>query len=595
MERYGVAIGLFIVTIAVISITAIALADPGDPWWDENWEYRQELNISANATCGTLTDYQFNFILNFSNGISNADTIYTNGHSQPDFDDVRFLNQTGDTLQPYWFEYINIGSDASVWVNFSTIATTGTTYYVYYGNLNVPNVSSGNTTFPIFDNRSVVAFWSMDEAYWDGTPGEAIDRIGNSNGVREGSANTTVGRFKRCGTFDRTTNDRVACGTSATLNIQERLTVDAWIKPKEELNSSTGYDPIIISRFSQWFFGIRPAAGGKAWVGYWDSVGAYIQMYGIKAVWGPTWHHVAIRFDNVSDTLDFFVNGSLDKTNPTNGKCLKNIAAGLLRIGDYNSANYWNGKLDEIHIFNTSLTNHDIEALSEGYMLNMSGYFNVRKYSTCNPEIVIAYGSEESFHGPPAEPVTNLSVEDIGGGCVNISWTAGVNSTGSHVEMGIGDCIATVESGEPIYNGSANYTIKCGISLDFTEYCFTVWAYNASGHHSESECKCIGGTGLMFIGYSIICIGLSAIAFWRRWTWVYMLAAIAWFGFGGYGLSGHSTGEIQWVFGWVGIAAGFILIMAPAWNSYKEKQAGQETQTDRSYDEELDEIYKETE
>lgn len=74
------------------------------------------------------------------------------GYGLTDFGDVRFTTDDGATELPYYIQD-KIDSDyAMFWVNCSTIGTTDTTIYIYYGRQAATTTSDGANTFIDFDD-----------------------------------------------------------------------------------------------------------------------------------------------------------------------------------------------------------------------------------------------------------------------------------------------------------------------------------------------------------------------------------------------------------------------------------------------------------
>lgn len=72
-----------------------------------------------------------------------------------DFSDLRFTAADGTTLLDYWIESVSGATPnqlATVWIEFDSIGTASTTFYMYYGNAAAATVSSGPNTFPFFDD-----------------------------------------------------------------------------------------------------------------------------------------------------------------------------------------------------------------------------------------------------------------------------------------------------------------------------------------------------------------------------------------------------------------------------------------------------------
>ncbi len=130
---------IFFMTIFVNSIS-------GANWWNPNWEYRQELNISLDS--GTSPqDYQTNLILNTSN--VGANFSFTNTCN-----DLRFVNLTNNQLIDYWIESCSsANNNASIWIKVPVnLTTSGYLLYMYYGNNAVSNLSNGENVFDFFDD-----------------------------------------------------------------------------------------------------------------------------------------------------------------------------------------------------------------------------------------------------------------------------------------------------------------------------------------------------------------------------------------------------------------------------------------------------------
>jgi hypothetical protein len=131
------------------SVTATFVTPEG---WLQGWTYRKPVTLSRAS--GAVTNYQMRLLVGETSGASGED-VDCNGHIQADFDDLRFTRLDGTTLLDYWIESITGSTPnqlATVWVEFDTIDTTATTFYMYYGNVNAPAASHGDNTFLFFDD-----------------------------------------------------------------------------------------------------------------------------------------------------------------------------------------------------------------------------------------------------------------------------------------------------------------------------------------------------------------------------------------------------------------------------------------------------------
>lgn len=563
-------------------------------WWNESYGNRQKLTISANDSCANLSYYQIEFNVSAETGTSTGNTIYTNGSAQDDFDDVRFVDRWGVYQQDYWIETVTSGVNATFWVNFSLIEDVGTDYYIYYGNNSVGNISSGVDTFKMFDvnaSGGLHNFWHFDEASYSGVAGEVIDECNDGEGVRYGDATTTTaGKFFNASTYDGT-DDYILTNSSkptlGTLGIALEFWENSSVTNPIGLYDS---DPGTALTLRNYAAGIAEWQNDNPENAFTSDAGAWV-------------HWIFIYYHGTDNMIAEYKNGAL--TDATTGASATDFAWNEFGFGGINkgATSDFTGQIDEFRVWevdNIDDTSTLIEVASSGdyYMENMSSYFNFRQYSQCDPTTpyTVTFGGGEVLTvGCPSD----LVITQLGGDEVQLNWTAGAYNNNFMVRMQTDSYPTSITDGQLVYYGSNNSTVDDGLSLDITTYYYRVWGEN-SGIYSDCYAEnTIGGEYMLFLTYGLICLGLSGLAFWRRWTWVYMLAAIAWFGFGAYGLSGHTTGEIQWVFGWVGTAAGLVLIMAPLWNFYKDKReaeadraARREEESGYSYDAELDEIYK---
>lgn len=120
----------------------------GGSWYDENWDYRQPVEIS-NALGTTLTDFQI--IVN-----TGTSGLVAAGKMNSNCSDIRFANSTGTTF-PYWIGEGTCNSlvGTQIYIKVNSIGSSGNEddIYMYYGNVGVSDVvSNGTNTFEFFDD-----------------------------------------------------------------------------------------------------------------------------------------------------------------------------------------------------------------------------------------------------------------------------------------------------------------------------------------------------------------------------------------------------------------------------------------------------------
>ncbi|MGF3554940.1 MAG: DUF2341 domain-containing protein, partial [Thermoplasmatota archaeon] len=130
--------------------------DPAS-WWDTNWKYRREINISENSG-SSLENYQVLITLNTQNLISE-------GKMKEDCADIRFIDSDSSTKLSYWIEGDCNTSSTKIWVKIPEIlASSNKIIYVYYGNPNADSENNGDSTFEFFDDFDEA---NLNDTKWD--------------------------------------------------------------------------------------------------------------------------------------------------------------------------------------------------------------------------------------------------------------------------------------------------------------------------------------------------------------------------------------------------------------------------------------------
>lgn len=153
-------------------------------------------------------------------------------------------------------------------------------------------------------------------------------------------------------------------------NVGSKFTVSAWATMDGDRN---GVYPIMISKW-------HDDPGREFLIGYHDiSEVMYFQIYddsddstcSVSSDFKPTfgeWFHVAASYDG-EDTIKIYINGQLNKT-ATGCTGDHSTAISHVTIGTFDTSgtnNIWNGSIDEVIIFNRTLTADQI------YQIHMEG------------------------------------------------------------------------------------------------------------------------------------------------------------------------------------------------------------------------------
>lgn len=120
--------------------------------WLSGWRFRKSITLSRAS--GAVTNYQMRLLVGESSGATGED-VDCGGSCKSDFSDLRFTTSDGQTLLDYYIQDTSGASPnglADIWIEFDSIGTGATTFYMYYGKSNATAVSSGVNTFVFFED-----------------------------------------------------------------------------------------------------------------------------------------------------------------------------------------------------------------------------------------------------------------------------------------------------------------------------------------------------------------------------------------------------------------------------------------------------------
>jgi len=369
------------VATCLLFLTSTASAS----WWDVNWKYRREITITN--VNGTLTNYQILVQLNSSN--------FNFSHAQENGSDIRFVASDDETLLSHWIEVWNsTNQSAKIWVNVSEV-TEGTKIFMYYGNENATDVSDVNATFiRVIDG--VVGAWHFDEG--NGTI--AHDTSGEGNDGTLYDANTTNddgntppqwidGKFGKALSFDGV-DDYVEVPDDESLDITDEITIEAWVKPRGDYTDL--FYPTIVRKEMSYALRFHHSDGslqGFIWSG-----GKLNATNTLSGAWNTTiWSCFVFVYDG--QYLRLYRNG-VEAVSPKACTGTIDVTNNNLGIGANGNGEYpFNGTIDEVYIYNKSLSGEEISDLYNNYGYTTPNYPNkvlVRKYT--EPEPVAIVGDE---------------------------------------------------------------------------------------------------------------------------------------------------------------------------------------------------------
>lgn len=209
-------------------------------------------------------------------------------------------------------------------------------------------------------SNGLVAYWRMEES---ATP--SLDSSGgNNSGTWNGNVASAVGKFGSATTFDGT-GDYVS--TSDFFH-SDSLTICAWINGTTlDANVRT----IVAKRNSsgvtagdaEWAFTV---SSGKLQYTNWDSgASTIIDATANTTLSTGTWYHGCIVQNGANKPYSFFLNGAIDGSGTQSSSTTRNTTS-LIQIGvrtNNNDNRYWNGKIDDVRIYNRALSPTEVAKL----------------------------------------------------------------------------------------------------------------------------------------------------------------------------------------------------------------------------------------
>lgn len=216
---------------------------------------------------------------------------------------------------------------------------------------------SDNSISSVVTVAGLVAAYSFDA----GTGTTVADVSGNGlTGTIVGATWTTGGKYGNALSFNGTSN-YVDLGNPTLLQITGSMTWSAWVKAA----ANPADDGQIIAKSDDntgWQFKTSPDTGPHTFGVAVSTGSSHAQRYSTTVRSLNTWYHVAGVYNATAQTLDIYVNGTLD-----NGVLAGSIPSSQsnanvnVNIGRRTGGFYFNGVLDEIRIYNKALSQSEIQ------------------------------------------------------------------------------------------------------------------------------------------------------------------------------------------------------------------------------------------
>jgi hypothetical protein len=336
--------------------------------------------------------------------------------------------------------------------------------------------SSGAVRFKVPNNLGLVGYWSFNE----GTSTIAGDFSGNgNNGSMSGFSNPstatsgwTDGRLGNALVFDGS-DDHVTVPDSPSLSITGDITVSLWFKTAGGVVGDRLIDPrssTASNTFNMLFL------GGDT-VAFTIDTGAGVSSQSPTSYSDNNWHHVVGKWDG-SD-IYLYVDGVQVDSDPQTGS-MDNLSAPLI-IGDrFDFVGPFNGSIDEVRIYNRSLSEDEVYGL---YQASRSFYST---NASQNTRITDGLVGMWSFNGQDIDWATGKAYDRSGQG--NNGTVVGMSTSSSPVAGRVGQALS-FEGGQGVNSG--DITTFDGLSA----FTCTFWMYYDSTKNVDETISIIRKDG----------------------------------------------------------------------------------------------------
>lgn len=274
---------------------------------------------------------------------------------------------------------------------------------------------------------NLVAHWKLDE----GSGTNAADSAGNVDGtLTNGPVWVDDGRLCKALDFDGD-NDRITFPHNATMSLTS-FTLTAWI------NSDTvaaGYRGIVSKGTSgnDWNYWLGMDGdeidfgfyNGSDWPSYRSSSNLSVD----------TWYHFAGTFDNTTDEIFLYLNGTEVLSTSTTDTPTTNTQSGWIGTDQENKD--WDGEIDDVRIYNRALTASEIQSLAATYKvidLGTASEDHSLGLSINDSEQIAGYDEDSATGDTDAwlcEECAFTSISTFAGG--SVSEALGINDSGEVV------------------------------------------------------------------------------------------------------------------------------------------------------------------
>ena len=222
---------------------------------------------------------------------------------------------------------------------------------------NVTTSETANGTGMIVPNldNSLLSWWRMDDV---NSSGDVVDYMGRNNGTHVGNvAQVDNGKFGKAFAFDGDGDYVQFAANQGPISGIGPFSLIAWIK-----TFSGGTPYIIQQRDVGGVDGEYVLQLSSGTVNYWDYNGGYgYNFASTKTVNDNSWHMVSFTRNSTHGSI--YIDGLVNATSAVSPKSLSSSLDLCIGADFRDKISFFNGSIDEVMVFNKSLSSDEIAAL----------------------------------------------------------------------------------------------------------------------------------------------------------------------------------------------------------------------------------------
>jgi hypothetical protein len=212
-----------------------------------------------------------------------------------------------------------------------------------------------NTTIP-GPTKGLVGHWTFDGEHMAGV--HAYDASGNGNrGVLTGGPVRAAGKLGQGLQFDGSNDYVSVADTNNSLDLSSAFTISAWVLTRGD----TGNFQVIAAKAAYpgqtYYFYLQPS--GLELTLAIDATEHFTSS--VTSLQPNQWYHVVGLFDNASNRIKLYIDGNLVLDAAETGN--PSINDDDVLISNSTVSEFWNGKIDDLRIYNRALSADEIKRL----------------------------------------------------------------------------------------------------------------------------------------------------------------------------------------------------------------------------------------